>query len=248
MTGRTAQLSVSTRVVDAVPVVELEGRLNRFTTPVVRRAVLKALTDSPPAVAVDLEAVEAGDTASLAVFGALARHARAWPETRLLLCGPSPPVKVALGTLGVTRHVELWPEVPSALAAVARRHCYPVREDELPRSLRSPAIARRLAQEACLNLGLIRALIDAEIIASELVANVVEHGAGRPVLRFERRDDDLLISVADDRALPLRSTPRPGREERGRGLLLVAALTSTWGVQARPGGGKVVWALLRAPE
>jgi hypothetical protein len=38
--------------------------------------------------------------------------------------------------------------------------------------------------------------------------------------------------VADDRA------------EHGRGLLLVSALCVAWGVEALPGGGKVVWAEL----
>jgi anti-anti-sigma regulatory factor/anti-sigma regulatory factor (Ser/Thr protein kinase) len=242
------ELAASTRLVDAVPVIELRGRLTRFTTPCVRRVVRKALTDSPAAIVIDLVELETSDTASLTVFAALARHARAWPGTALLLCGAAPEVKVGLGTLGVTRHVELWPGVESALAALGRRHGHPVLCHELPRSARAPAVARRLAQEACLHLGLVPALIDAEIVSSELVANVVEHGAGRPVLRFERRADDLVISVADNRSLPLRSAPRPGREERGRGLLLVAAISASWGVQATPTGGKVVWALLRPPE
>lgn len=248
MTSGAAQLSVGAHELVGVPVVELRGRLNRFTTPQVRRAVLKVLAEAPPAIMIDLAEVETSDTASLTIFAALARHARAWPGTTLLLCGASPGVKVGLGTLGVTRHVELWPSVAGALVAVERRHGHPVLCHELPRSVRAPGMARRLAQEACLHLGLIPALIDAQIVASELVANVVEHGAGLPVLRFERRGDDLLVSVADDRGMPLRSAPRPGLEERGRGLLLVAAIASTWGVEPTPTGGKVVWALLRAPE
>lgn len=247
MTSESGQLEcVLDELSMGVPLVRLEGRLNRYTTAAVRRVVLKALAEAPDAVVIDVSAVEAGDRAALTVFAALARHGRSrWPGSVLLLCGASPSVRVGLGALGVTRHVELWPDVDAAVVELARRVRRPVLSEVLERSIEAPKAARGLAEEACSFFGFPDLVGDAEMVASELTANVVEHGAGRPCVRFERRDDGLLISVTDDAGLPLRPRRRPAVEERGRGLLLVAALTASWGAEATPAGGKVVWALLR---
>lgn len=43
---------------------------------------------------------------------------------------------------------------------------------------------------------------------------------------------------------PVGSGPLAEDAECGRGLLLVAAVAVAWGVKARPGVGKVVWAEL----
>jgi D-alanyl-D-alanine carboxypeptidase len=40
------------------------------------------------------------------------------------------------------------------------------------------------------------------------------------------------------------SMPPSGTRAHGRGLHLVDAIAAAWGVQPRPGGGKVVWAEL----
>ncbi len=59
------------------------------------------------------------------------------------------------------------------------------------------------------------------------------------------REDDrglIRIEVSDTHpARPVRLTPAPD-EDRGRGLVLVGALAVRWGVRARVGPGKTVWA------
>jgi anti-sigma regulatory factor (Ser/Thr protein kinase) len=90
------------------------------------------------------------------------------------------------------------------------------------------------------------------LLAAELVANAVSHGhvPGRDFhLRLRRAAGLLRVEVSDTRA---ERRPDPAcvvlpddDAESGRGLLLVAALSDTWGVHDRlPGPGKTVWAEL----
>ncbi|MGW7403756.1 ATP-binding protein [Streptomyces sp. NPDC054833] len=91
------------------------------------------------------------------------------------------------------------------------------------------------------------------LIAAELTANAVRHGhiPGRDFhLRLTRTGSTLRIEVTDTRG-EKRPCPRPRAAdtdaESGRGLLLVAALASDWGVTPRPTApGKTVWAELLA--
>ncbi|MGI5347847.1 ATP-binding protein [Streptomyces sp. CA-250714] len=88
---------------------------------------------------------------------------------------------------------------------------------------------------------------NAALIVAELAANAVLHG------RVPGRDFELALSVPSPGALLIEVTdtrgeaaPIPSAEpglcqESGRGLLLVAALATSWGVRQRT-PGKTVWA------
>lgn len=87
----------------------------------------------------------------------------------------------------------------------------------------------------------------AALVVAELAANAVLHGHV-PGREFELRlvlGTVLRIEVTDTRAERLPRRPDPaaadGCGEAGRGLLLVAALATAWGVEERV-PGKVVWA------
>lgn len=96
----------------------------------------------------------------------------------------------------------------------------------------------------------------AAILVAELCGNAVTHG------RVPGRDFDLRltadppaawlrIEVSDaSRTVPLRSCPEalPPDAECGRGLLLVEALATRWGVADRDPIGKTVWAELDLPR
>lgn len=89
---------------------------------------------------------------------------------------------------------------------------------------------------------------DALLITSELVTNAVQHGTPDVVLRLIVDDARLRIEVSDGNAtMPTVPAAEPAIDRpTGRGLLIVAATASDWGVE-RTGDrvGKVVWAEIR---
>jgi anti-sigma regulatory factor (Ser/Thr protein kinase) len=88
------------------------------------------------------------------------------------------------------------------------------------------------------------------LVVAELAANAVLHGRvpGRDFelrLRHDRAAGVVRVEVSDTH--PARPEPRrPGPDgmdaDGGRGLFLVAAMATRWGVVARTGPGKTVWA------
>ena len=85
---------------------------------------------------------------------------------------------------------------------------------------------------------------DAALVATELVANVVDHAGTPCTLTVGMDGDELLIEVRDFYPCPP-PQPQPVNlsSRRGRGLHVVAAVSSRWGVTPFP-DGKSVWALL----
>lgn len=112
----------------------------------------------------------------------------------------------------------------------------------LPADAGAAGIARRCLAEYC--VGLPGELIDdAVLLVSELVTNAVQHARPEITLRMWRRAGGLGASVQDcgDR-LRLPAGVPDLRAARGRGLRIVAALSSAWGEQptAQP-PGKIIW-------
>ncbi len=92
---------------------------------------------------------------------------------------------------------------------------------------------------------------DAVLAVSELVTNAVAHTASEQVVcRLRSGEGRLYVEVEDEArgfAFPVRQTPAP-TDRRGRGLLLVDALSLAWGVMDAPQGcGRIVWAELPSP-
>ena len=82
----------------------------------------------------------------------------------------------------------------------------------------------------------------AQLLASELVANAIVHGSGSPALALDVREDCVHVEVHD--ADPTSDVVQPlhvgSSSPRGRGLAIVDALASSWGVRWHA-GGKAVW-------
>src|SRR5436305_4313239 len=83
---------------------------------------------------------------------------------------------------------------------------------------------------------------DAELVVAELVTNAILHGSPPVTLRVQLGDDGVRIEVEDSgRQRPM--AMRGGVDAMtGRGLNLVACLSTEWGVTPVDGEGKVVWA------
>ncbi|WP_236075530.1 ATP-binding protein [Streptomyces coffeae] len=86
---------------------------------------------------------------------------------------------------------------------------------------------------------------DIRLCASELVTNALVHGAsdgGHVLVHVELHDTTLRLEVHDaGDGTPAERSPEDTADD-GRGLLLVSALADQWGVEARQGSGKCVWA------
>ena len=107
-----------------------------------------------------------------------------------------------------------------------------------PRAARS---ARRATTQVLSAWSLGQEVVEAAaLVVAELVNNAVTH-AGRPQqLRLRLLTDRLVVEVGDTDPRPPQPLAGGPGDEGGRGLLILAALASDWGV--RPlGRGKVVW-------
>jgi anti-sigma regulatory factor (Ser/Thr protein kinase) len=115
---------------------------------------------------------------------------------------------------------------------------------------RSPAAARGFARASLADL-LDRAAPDPlcddlELVVSELVTNAVRAGSPNVGVAISVDGDRLVVRVSDEAG----GWPEPRDADiydtGGRGLPLVSAISTSWGVRMS-GAGKVVWAELRIP-
>lgn len=128
------------------------------------------------------------------------------------------------------------------LESVARPQPRHVVAVDLPQELASVRQARAFAHEHLTRWGLSELLDDTFIVVSELAANAITHASSPYQVRLALTDSTLRIEVED--AGPGTPEPRPHSttEEHGRGLLLVAALSTSWGIAETEASHKVVWA------
>lgn len=116
---------------------------------------------------------------------------------------------------------------------------------------RSPAAARGFVRSAVGEL-LTRPTPDSlcddlELVVSELVTNAVRAGSPTVSVAVAVDGERIVLRVGDDAG----GWPEPRDADvydtGGRGLPLVSAISSSWGVRMSGSGGKVVWAELRIP-
>jgi anti-sigma regulatory factor (Ser/Thr protein kinase) len=120
-----------------------------------------------------------------------------------------------------------------------------IAEEDQPVSCARLALANQLAEWQLTEL-----LDDARVIISELVTNAARLGKVFTLTILRPAEGTLRIEVEDSSpAVPKRRDPLAdlGRDDPddngGRGLVLVEALSDTWGYDLLP-AGKVVWATL----
>jgi anti-sigma regulatory factor (Ser/Thr protein kinase) len=112
---------------------------------------------------------------------------------------------------------------------------------DLPPVASSVPLARRLVRDVLRTWAAPQDRGDAELLVTELVANVVDH-AGGDVLTLELTLAGawLRIAVVDGSAVRPVIRELSHSEERGRGMHLVATIAERWGAEDH-NGGKRVW-------
>ena len=231
-----------------ITTVRLAGTLALGTVPEVRGAIAKAVAECPAAVIVDLQGLRHDGEALLGVFAAMTHDAQLHWGVPVLLCGAAPEVRHGLHVFRT--YVALYEDCAHASLAVhanvprwVRRHLPPVPE--------SAAVARTVTGEACLTWGLTDLRNPARLVASELAANAILHAVTAFDLVVVHTGRFLRIAVQDgSTTLPRLSGDPPAtstlmRPGTGRGLRIVAAASTHWGVTPLP-AGKIVWALMRS--
>jgi anti-sigma regulatory factor (Ser/Thr protein kinase) len=88
----------------------------------------------------------------------------------------------------------------------------------------------------------------AALLTSELVTNAVKHAGGTITLGLRRARDRLRIDVHDKSPSPPALTAASADDEAGRGLMLVAGLSTGWGSYRTPTGKVVYCTLAFQPE
>ena len=113
----------------------------------------------------------------------------------------------------------------------------------LARDPQAPRTARRFIGEFCSTARLSEEISEvASVLTSELVTNAVRYGSGQAVLEARLPAGVLRVSVADGSPdLPVVGPAAEITAETGRGVLLVSTLSSRWGIDELPTGGKAVW-------
>lgn len=133
------------------------------------------------------------------------------------------------------------------LESVGHRHDGEATLD-LPQALTSARRAREFVSEKVMEWSLEQLLDDALLVASELAANAITHADSACRIRLSLNPATLRIDVLDTGTGTPEPQPASATEEHGRGLHLVAALTTAWGLEVLPGEGKLVWAELPLPS
>ena len=106
--------------------------------------------------------------------------------------------------------------------------------------------ARALVRDALRDWGLNAISDDATLVVTELVTNAVTHGGSVLRLQLSRTSGAFRIEVVDDGEGTPEPQPPDTEAEGGRGIMLVDAMSSSWGVENVP-QGKLVWAEIAIP-
>ncbi|WP_330289540.1 SpoIIE family protein phosphatase [Streptomyces sp. NBC_00576] len=143
------------------------------------------------------------------------------------------------------------PSADDAALLVARLHALTgdrVASWPLPEDPRAAGQARRHVREQLSAWGLDDLTPTTELLASELVGNVVRHAKGPVQLRL-LHGAELICEVFDGSLTMPRIRRATETDEGGRGLQLITALSQRWGTRYTP-TGKCIWTeqALHPPE
>jgi anti-sigma regulatory factor (Ser/Thr protein kinase) len=155
----------------------------------------------------------------------------------------------ASASLSDPSHADDFEVVCSHHSAVVDRRTYELRSvrrarRSFPATPESVTQARRFVTETALEWGFAQLVQDAQLVVSELGGNAVRHAHSEFTVVISESDSSIRLAVSDlSHEVPKKQHPAHDSSS-GRGLMLVGALATEWGVE-QSRDGKVVWAELQ---
>jgi CheY-like chemotaxis protein/anti-sigma regulatory factor (Ser/Thr protein kinase) len=104
--------------------------------------------------------------------------------------------------------------------------------------------AREFVRSTLDKWGAVHLSDEASLIVTELATNAVLHANSAYEVRLRRSGGVVRIEVADRDSGTPEPQPFSATAESGRGIVLVSAISASWGIDTEPGQGKVTWAEL----
>ncbi|MEI5008201.1 PAS domain S-box protein [Streptomyces sp. PmtA] len=111
---------------------------------------------------------------------------------------------------------------------------------ELSAAPSSVSRARAFLAKSLVDWGCAQVADEAQLLASEVVTNAIQHGQGPVRLLMRRNSTELTVEVSDHSHLPPQPRLAAADDESGRGLILVETLAGSWGVRPTD-DGKTTW-------
>ncbi|MFI5495648.1 ATP-binding protein [Actinoplanes sp. NPDC051859] len=228
-----------------VAVLRVSGVLDEVTGDALERAVARSLSAQPESLLVDVSALRVAEPSALDVLSSIVCRTAEWPAVPVVLCGAE---------TDTARALQDWPGCHTVSTEESCEKALADQQDEPePRRLRvrlrpvpdACRQVRHLVTQACTAWQVRELAATVNLVATELVANVVRHAHTTMEFTLGLRDGRMCLTVRDgSRQLPRPKAPGVA-EAGGRGLHLVRELTDAWGVLPVP-DGKVVWTKLTA--
>ena len=211
------------------------------------------LAENPLVVILDMDEV-AGNSRSLPdVFEPVASYLAAWPGTLVVVCAPHPAKAARLLPPTIIDRVivsRTWEDgLDRAREIIPHQHRTTTFLQPHPEACED---GRTFARRTLHDWRLEDLTWPASLVVSELVTHSIVHADTALDLTLSRIDERIRIAVHDYGSDNLRitqlATPDDPLEDPllHRGLLLVRALTRSWGVFPSRDHGKTVWAVMEA--
>lgn len=231
---------------DGLAVVQLSGELSATNGLGVRNRLVALLLEHR-CMLLDLNGLRVQRISALDVFSESLDDAGGWPEACLALFTQDRTVRDALHTSGVTEY--LWVAATADLACARSLERPPQVRGRWtsPPAITAPSRLRTLIHRRWLRWHVPEDVAaDALLVVNELVSNAVDHAGTTMGVQVGYDGSMLHIEVRDGSSDTPRLQPHDVHAPRGRGLQMVAALTTGWGWTAHD-HGKTVWASVAGP-
>lgn len=222
--------------------VRLHGSLTSAGAARARTALLNCLAHQPASLLIDIGHLVDVDGDGARMLLEVGRRNAKWPAASLIIYPVTPHLTEHLRRAGVGRYARLCESEVEAVTRAASEPAPLRAEHQLRSGVEAAAWARTAVARTCQRWGVPQAISTAQVVASELVNNVMRDGGGPLDLTITHRDDTLVLAVRDrDPRPPRQWVPWTDADEAGRGLLLLDAFAASWGTLPTD-AGKTVWA------